>query len=275
MDKYYIDMSDSNAYDIIKFKNKNSDNTVDDTCNINENIEGFTNMGQGYLNKCCPTGSVLNNNNECTKICNHCPDSAYNHYTYDVIEDADDSVIMYTDCKKDASPYYNFNRLNNLKNQYNLLNQYDLSQNPTNASLIKDSLGTWTDAFMNLINPEENQLDMSDFNNVIDDFDDNIDSVSDIDASTDTFSPSTASIINNFQGAAKSLESVQPQNQLLLNNILTASDSSQSSTQNQSSSQSGTNNTIKKLLTLLVLEDIKKNPDLQNSQYFRQIFQNS
>ena len=65
MDKYYIDMSDSNAYDIIKFKNKNNENTVDDTCNINENIlEGFTNMGQGYLNKCCPTGSVLNNNNE-------------------------------------------------------------------------------------------------------------------------------------------------------------------------------------------------------------------
>ena len=158
MDKYYIDMSDSNAYDIIEFKNKNSDNTVDDTCNINENIEGFTNMGQGYLNKCCPTGSVLNNNNECTKICNHCPDLTYNHYTYDVIEDTDDSVIMYTDCKKDASPYYNFNRLNNLKNQYNLLNQYDLSQNPTNASLIKDSLSTWTDAFMNLINPDVNLL---------------------------------------------------------------------------------------------------------------------
>ena len=253
MDKYYIDMSDSNAYDIIKFKNKNSDNTVDDTCNINENIlEGFTNMGQGYLNKCCPTGSVLNNNNECTKICNHCSDSTYNHYTYDIIEDADDSVIMYTDCTKDASPYYNFNRLNNLKNQYNLLNQYDLSQNPTNASLIKDSLSTWTDAFMDLINPEEDQLDMSDFNTVMNNFDDfDEDDDDDDDDGTPTDSTPTPDMFSQGGIDAPNLS----------NFGITTPPQSQTSSQPQTSSQIQTMNNTNNLLYLLAL--LETNPKLK------------
>ena len=249
--QYYIDMSESNAYDIIEYKNKNCDIAVEDTCDVNDNIEGFTNMGQGYLNKCCPTGSVLNNNNECVKFCNNCPNITYNHYTYDVIEDIDDNVVMYTDCSNDASPYYNYNSLNNLNNQFNLLNQYDLSQNPTNASLIKDSLSKWTDAFMDLINPDEGQLDMSDLDNVLDDLDGDDDGDTYIN-DTPTDDPPPPNEYYQAAIAAADLKNI---------GYITDPQSNPPPQQPQTSSQPQTMNNTNNLLYLLALLEI--NPKLK------------
>jgi len=242
----YIDLSYQSVTN-----NNNSNIRNKNICNLNnykdkDIVEGFTNMGQGYLNKCCPQGSILNNNNECIKFCNNCPNITYKHFTYDIIEDVDDSVIMYTDCTNDASPYYNYNSLNNLNNQFNLLNQYDLSQNPTNTSLIKDSLSTWNDAFMNLINPDEDQLDMSDLD--LDGDDDGDTYIND----TPTDDPPPPNEYYQAAIAAADLKNI---------GYITDPQSNPPPQQPQTSSQPQTMNNTNNLLYLLALLEI--NPTLK------------
>ena len=154
----YIDLS----YQSVTNNNNNSNIRNKNICNLNnykdkDIVEGFTGIGKRYLNKCCPQGSILNDNNECIKFCNGCSNISYNQYDYD-IESADSKLLLYTNCNEDASSYYNYSSLNNIKNQFNLLNQYDLLSYPTNASLIKSSMSVWSDTFMNLINPDKNTI---------------------------------------------------------------------------------------------------------------------